>query len=154
LHRAYNPRNLKKHSKTSNCLLTKEIRPLTSYFVNATKSQQISCVGLKDEEHLKYLQRISGIVHYGGAPRVEVLARELFSKKFDKKFSWKRLTNNEKVKLENELVARAKWRNDFNSNCIQSVKYKITTTNRERICKKCMKLNSDKILRVYITIVK
>ncbi|GBC20966.2 hypothetical protein GLOIN_2v1787768 [Rhizophagus irregularis DAOM 181602=DAOM 197198] len=120
LHRAYNSRNLEKHSKTSNCLLTERIRPLTSYFVNSTKSHQISCIGLRDEKHLEYLQRIGGIIHYGGAPRVEVLAKELFPIKFDKNFSWKKLTNNEKIKLENELVARAKWRNDFNSNCIRS----------------------------------
>ncbi|POG66446.1 hypothetical protein GLOIN_2v1482377 [Rhizophagus irregularis DAOM 181602=DAOM 197198] len=153
LHRAYNSRNLEKHSKTSNCLLTEGIRPLTSYFVNSTKSHQISCIGLRDEKHLEYLQRIGGIIHYGGAPRVEVLAKELFPIKFDKNFSWKRLTNNEKIKLENELVARAKWRNDFNSNCIRSVKCKITTTNKGRICKKCMKLNSNKILMVFIKII-
>ncbi|GBC52657.2 hypothetical protein GLOIN_2v1787768 [Rhizophagus irregularis DAOM 181602=DAOM 197198] len=114
------PKKFRKHSKTSNCLLTEGIRPLTSYFVNSTKSHQISCIGLRDEKHLEYLQRIGGIIHYGGAPRVEVLAKELFPIKFDKNFSWKRLTNNEKIKLENELVARAKWRNDFNSNCIRS----------------------------------
>ncbi|CAB4472833.1 unnamed protein product [Rhizophagus irregularis] len=140
------PKKFRKHSKTSNCLLTEGIRPLTSYFVNSIKSHQISCIGLRDEKHLEYLQRIGGIIHYGGAPRVEVLAKELFPIKFDKNFSWKRLTNNEKIKLENELVARAKWRNDFNSNCIRSVKCKITTTNKGRICKKYMKLNSNKIL--------
>uniref|UniRef100_U9TAK0 Uncharacterized protein n=1 Tax=Rhizophagus irregularis (strain DAOM 181602 / DAOM 197198 / MUCL 43194) TaxID=747089 RepID=U9TAK0_RHIID len=142
LHRAYNPKNLEKHNKTSGCLLTERIRPLTSYFVNSTKSHQISCIGLRDEKHLEYLQRIGGIIHYGGAPRVEVLAKELFPIKFDKNFSWKRLTNNEKIKLENELVARAKWRNDFNSNCIRSVKCKITTTNKGRICKKYSKQDS------------
>ncbi|RIA84770.1 hypothetical protein C1645_404492 [Glomus cerebriforme] len=153
LHRAYNPKNLEQHSKTSNCLLTKGTRPLTNYFINSAKSKQISCIRLRDKEHLKYLQRIGGIIHYGGASRVEVLAKELFPKKFDKNFSWKRLTNNKKIKLENELVARAKWRNDFNSNCIRSVKCEIITTNREKICKKCMKLNSDRILRVIITII-
>ncbi|UZO08468.1 uncharacterized protein OCT59_028722 [Rhizophagus irregularis] len=147
------PKKFRKHSKTSNCLLTEGIRPLTSYFVNSTKSHQISCIGLRDEKHLEYLQRIGGIIHYGGAPRVEVLAKELFPIKFDKNFSWKRLTNNEKIKLENELVARAKWRNDFNSNCIRSVKCKITTTNKGRICKKYMKLNSNKILMVFIKII-
>jgi len=63
---------------------------------------------LKDEENLKYLQRIGGIINYGGAPCIEVLVKELFPKKFDKNFSWKRLTNNEKIKLENELAARTK----------------------------------------------
>ena len=63
------------------------------------------------------------------------------------------MTNNEKIKLENELVARAKWRNDFNANCIRSIKRKITTTNREKICRKCMKLSRDKILRVIILII-
>ncbi|CAB4386272.1 unnamed protein product [Rhizophagus irregularis] len=80
-------KNLEKHSKTSNCLLTEGIRPLTSYFVNFTKSHQISCIRLRDEKHLEYLQRIGGIIHYGGAPRVEVLAKELFPIKFDKNFS-------------------------------------------------------------------
>ncbi|EXX59935.1 hypothetical protein RirG_184500 [Rhizophagus irregularis DAOM 197198w] len=147
LHRAYNLKNLEKHNKTSGCLLTKRIHPLTNYFTNSTKLKQISCIGLRDEEHLKYLQRIGKIIHYGGTPRIEVLAKELFPKKFNKSFSWKRLTNDEKIKLENELVATAKWRNDFNSNCIRSVKCKITATNREKICRKCMKLNSSKILR-------
>jgi hypothetical protein len=105
---------------------------------------------LRDEEHLKYLQRIGGIIYYGGAPRIEVLAKELFPKKFDKDFNWKRLTDSEKTKLENELTARAKWRNDFNSNCIRSIKCRVTTTNREKICSKCMKLSSSKILRVII----
>ncbi|CAG8652932.1 7087_t:CDS:2 [Funneliformis caledonium] len=118
LHHAYNPKNLEKYNQTSNCLLTKGIRSLTSYFTNFTKSKQFSCIGLRDKEHLKYLQRIGGIIYYGGAPCIEVLAKELFPKKFDKDFNWKRLTNNEKNKLENELTARAKWRNDFNSNCI------------------------------------
>jgi hypothetical protein len=153
LHRAYNPKNLEKHNKTSNCLLTKGIRPLTNYFINSAKSKQVSCIGLRDTEHLKYLQRIGGIIHYGGAPRVEVLAKELFPKKFDKDFNWKRLTNSETIKLENELVTRAKWRNDFSSNCIRSVKCEITTTNRGKICKKCLKLNSNRILRVIITFI-
>ena len=154
MHRAYNPKNLEQHSKTSNCLLIKGIRPLTDYFINSAKSKQISCIGLRDKEHLKYLRRIGGIIHYGGAPRVEKLAKELFPKKFDKDFSWKRLTNNEKIKLENELVVRAKWRNDFSSNCIRSVKCEIITTNREKVCKECMMLNSNRILRVIITIIK
>ncbi|CAB5392612.1 unnamed protein product [Rhizophagus irregularis] len=153
LHQAYNPKNLEKHNKTSGYLLTKRIHPLTNYFTNSTKLKQISCIGLRDEEHLKYLQRIGGIIHYGGTPRIEVLAKELFPKKFNKSFSWKRLTNDEKIKLENKLVATAKWRNDFNSNCIQSVKCKIIATNREKICRKCMKLNSSKILRVIIAII-
>ncbi|CAI2187891.1 12925_t:CDS:2, partial [Funneliformis geosporum] len=116
LHQAYNPKNLEKHNKTNNCLLTKGIHPLTSYFINSTKSKQILCIGLKGKKHLKYLQRIGGIIHYDKALCVEVLAKELFSKKVNKNFCWKKLTNNEKIKLENELVARAKWRNDFNSN--------------------------------------
>jgi len=150
LHRAYNPKNLENHNKTSNCLLTKGIRPLTNYFINSTKLNQISCIGLRDEKHLKYLQRICRIIHYGREPSIEILGKELFPKKFNKNFSWKKLTNNEKIKLENELVARSKWRNDFNANCIRSVKCKITTTNREKICRKCMKLNSNKILEVII----
>ena len=150
LHRAYNPQNLETHSSY---LLTKGIWPLTDYFTTTTRSGN-PCIGLRNENHVKYLQRIGGIIHYGGVPRVEVLAKELFPKKFDKNFSWKRLTNNEKIKLENELVARAKWRNDFNSNCIRSVKCEIITTNGKTICKKCLKLNSSKILWVIITIIK
>ncbi|CAB5376412.1 unnamed protein product [Rhizophagus irregularis] len=42
---------------------------------------------------------------------------------------WKRLTSKETAQLENELAARAKWRNDFSAGC------------------KCMELNSDKNLK-------
>ena len=100
---------------------------------------------------MKYLQRISGIIHYGGASCVEVLGKELFPKKFNNKnFSWKNLTNNEIAQLENELATRAKWRNDFSAGCIRSIDCDITTINREKICNKCKELNSDKILKVII----
>ena len=56
-----------------------------NYFITTTKSKKISCIGLRNEEHLKYLQRIGEIIHYGGVSRVEVLEKELFSKKFNNK---------------------------------------------------------------------
>jgi len=105
---------------------------------------------LRDEKHVKYLQRIGGIIHYGGAPCVEVLGKELFPKKFKnyKSFSWKKLTNDETAQLENELATKATWRNDFSAGCIRSMECEIITTNRENICNKCMELNSDGILKV------
>ena len=148
LHRAYNPQNLETHNKTSSCLLTKGIRPLTDYFTTTTRSGN-PCIGLRNENHVKYLQRIGGIIHYGGAPRVEVLGKELFPRKFKKSFSWKRLTSKETAQLENELAARAKWRNDFSAGCIRSIECEMLTVNKENICNKCMELNSDKILKVF-----
>ena len=76
----------------------------------------------------------------------------MFPKKFKKSFSWKKLTSKETAQLENELAARAKWRNDFNSNCIRSMECEILTVNKENVCNKCMELNSDKILKVTIII--
>ena len=70
------------------------------------------------------------------------MGKELFPKKFNgKNFSWKRLTSNETAQLENELVVRAKWRNDFSASCVRSITCEITTTNRGKICNQCMKLN-------------
>ena len=129
--------------------MTKGIRPLTDYFITTTKLGN-SCIGLRDENHVQYLQRIGGIIHYGGAPRVEVLGKELFPKKFKKCFSWKRLTSKETAQLENKLAARAKWRNDFSAGCIRSMECEILTVNKENVCNKCMELNSSKILKVTI----
>jgi hypothetical protein len=125
------------------------MRPLTDYFTTTTRLGN-SCIGLKEEKHVKYLQRIDGIIHYGGAPRVEVLEKELFPKKFKKSFSWKRLTSKETAQLENELAIRAKWLNDFSAGCIRSMKCEILTVNKENICNKCMELNSDKNLKIII----
>ena len=87
MHYAHNPKNLEKYKQTSNCLLIKRIYLLTSYFTNFIKSKQFSCIRLRDKEYLKYLQRIGGIIYYGEALHVKVLAKELFSKKFDKDFN-------------------------------------------------------------------
>ncbi|CAB4376113.1 unnamed protein product [Rhizophagus irregularis] len=115
---------------------------------NLSNDDGNSCVRLREKKHIKYLQRISGVIHYGGAPRIEILGKELFPKKFKKNFNWKRLTSKETAQLENELAARAKWRNDFSAGCIQSMEYEILTVNKENICNKCMELNSDKNLKV------
>jgi hypothetical protein len=64
------------------------------------------------------LQRISGIIYYGGALYVKALGKELFSKKFKKTFNWKRLTNKKTVQIKNKLAAKAKWYNGFNADCI------------------------------------
>ncbi|PKK61679.1 hypothetical protein RhiirC2_791439 [Rhizophagus irregularis] len=76
-------------------------------------------VRLREKKHVKYLQRIGVVIYYGGTPRIEILLGK----------DWKRLTSKETAQLENELAARAKWRNDFSAGC------------------KCMELNSDKNLK-------
>ncbi|GBB90344.1 hypothetical protein RclHR1_17280002 [Rhizophagus clarus] len=120
LHQVYNPQNLEIHNKTGHYLLTKGVYPLTNYFTITTKLEN-SCVRLREEKHVKYLQRIGRVIHYGGAPCVEVLEKELFPRKFEKTFSWKRLMSKEAVQLENELTTRAKWRNDFSAGCIRNM---------------------------------
>ncbi|PKY30849.1 hypothetical protein RhiirB3_392880 [Rhizophagus irregularis] len=86
LHQAYNSQNLEIYSKTGSCLLTKGTHPLTDYFTITTKSGN-SYVRLREKKHVKYLQRIGGVIHYGGAPRIKILGKELFPKKFKKNFS-------------------------------------------------------------------
>lgn len=136
------------YSKTGSCLLIKGTHPLTDYFTTITTKSGNSYVRLREKKHVKYLQRIGGVIHYGGAPRIKILGKELFPKKFKKNFSWKRLTSKETAQLENELAARAKWYNDFSAGCIRSMECEILTVNKENICNKCMELNSDKNLKV------
>ncbi|RGB27122.1 hypothetical protein C1646_769540 [Rhizophagus diaphanus] len=60
---------------------------------------------------------------------------------------WKKLTSKKIAQLENELAARAKWRNNFSTGCIRSIECKILTVNKENIYNKCIELNSDKNLK-------
>ncbi|CAG8727430.1 37123_t:CDS:10 [Gigaspora margarita] len=93
---------------------------IESHMSNVSNSQQephnkkYPCIGLCEEKHLAYIERVCSFIVFGEAPPVKEVAQELFPRKFMKetKFSYTKLISNESKKLNEELSARSKWKID------------------------------------------
>ncbi|CAG8851040.1 25698_t:CDS:2, partial [Racocetra persica] len=101
------------------------------------------CKGLQSEQISLYIKHTPA--QFGGSRHIEIIARELFPKFHNTKFSRKSLNDKKKRKLNRTLYAESIWQIDRASDLICS---KICTgyTECSNICKKCCYIRSDKRL--------
>jgi len=79
----------------------------------SSKKRQ-TCVGLQSAQISSYIKRTPA--QFGGSRRIEVIAHELFPKKFEgKRFTRKSLDYGEKRKLNRVLYAESVWQIDRES---------------------------------------
>ncbi|CAB4441869.1 unnamed protein product [Rhizophagus irregularis] len=83
---------------------------IISLETNQTSRKRKPCLGLRSDLIAKYVDRTPA--SYGGARRVEVIAKEMYSKKFSHKFTRKKLKPFQKRALNWKIYAESQWRVD------------------------------------------
>jgi hypothetical protein len=77
---------------------------------NQISRKRRPCLGLRSDLIAKYVDRTPA--SYGGARRVEVIAKEMYPKKFPYKFTRKKLKPFQKRALNRKIYAESQWRVD------------------------------------------
>lgn len=77
---------------------------------NKTGRKRKPCLGLYSDLIAKYVDRTPAC--YGGARRVEVIAKEMYPEKFPNKFTRKKLKPSQKRALNRKIYAESRWRVD------------------------------------------
>ena len=154
LDKKWDPDLLERHNKGGGCKYNNGLLGITNFFKendSKTNKRKI-CEGLTDEETRNYLKRVGLITSFGGAPRVELVAKETFPRKFNKKFTWNCLNKSEKDILNNALCEKALWINNSNTFCVRSndcSKY-IDNHLKKNTCKPCLDLKKNHEFQVSI----
>ena len=147
------------HSNGKGCNIKENDQPILNFFGNIKSKndksktrQPFVCIGLRENIHKTYIERIGGFIEYGGAPRIEVVAKKLFPNIFtiNNKFSRKRLSNDQLNKLDSILKANAKWKVEIESDtqCIRSINCERSTINSSNLCDNCNSLKRNKVFKV------
>ncbi|CAG8795430.1 9311_t:CDS:2, partial [Gigaspora rosea] len=94
-----------------------------------------------------YINRVFTHTTHGGAPRREVIARELFPEKFssDKAVKYKLLSENELQLLDSEIIRQSKWK--IEGLVVQFVLCEQYTTNSSQLCDYCKEIQDDQIFK-------
>ncbi|CAJ0828624.1 6954_t:CDS:2 [Entrophospora sp. SA101] len=147
LDKKWDPDLFERHNKGGGCKYNNGLLGITNFFKeNDSKTNKRKIYeGLTDEETRNYLKCIGLITSFGGAPHVELVAKETFPRKFNKKFTWNCLNKSEKDILNNALHEKALWINDSNTFCVRSndcSKY-IDNCLKKITCKPCLDLKKN-----------
>ncbi|CAJ0751193.1 6315_t:CDS:2 [Entrophospora sp. SA101] len=154
LDKKWDPDLFERHNKGGGCKYNNGLLGITNFFKeNDSKTNKRKIYeGLTDEETRNYLKCIGLITSFGGAPHVELVAKETFPRKFNKKFTWNCLNKSEKDILNNALHEKALWINDSNTFCVRSndcSKY-IDNCLKKITCKPCLDLKKNHEFQVTI----
>ncbi|EXX73794.1 hypothetical protein RirG_057140 [Rhizophagus irregularis DAOM 197198w] len=111
-------------------------------YINQVSNKRKGCLGLCSDLITNYVDRTPA--SYGGARRVEVIAKEMFPNKFPHKFTRKKLTTSQKRALNRKIYAESQWRVD--KECV-AVRAKTCTGYSEKgICDECLTLKHNNLL--------
>ncbi|CAG8544112.1 9764_t:CDS:2 [Dentiscutata heterogama] len=95
-----------------------------------------------------YINQVFTHTTHGGAPRREVVAQELFPKKFllDKAVIYKKLSKNDLQLLDKEIIQQSKWK--IEGLVVRSVSCEQYTTNSSHLCNYCKEVQDDQVFKV------
>ncbi|CAG8806340.1 8800_t:CDS:1, partial [Gigaspora rosea] len=94
-----------------------------------------------------YINRVFTHTTHGGAPRRDIVARELFPEKcpLDKTVKYKKLTKEELQLLDNEMIQQYKWR--IEGLVVRSVSCEQYTTCSSKLCDHCKEVQNDQVFK-------
>jgi hypothetical protein len=87
-----------------------EIEIIIPPISDQTSNKRKGCLGLRSDLITKYVDRTPA--SYGGARRVEVIAKEMYPNKFPCTFTRKKLKQSQKRALNRKIYAESQWRID------------------------------------------
>ncbi|CAG8675610.1 4751_t:CDS:2, partial [Dentiscutata heterogama] len=117
------------HINSSGCKFQDGVISILNFFSPTLKDNQpttkrYACTGLDSPIYKAYINRVFIHTTHGGAPRREVVAQELFPKKFPPDKAWK---------IEGLVV--------------RSVSCEQYTTNSSRLCNYCKEVQDDQVFK-------
>ncbi|RGB37430.1 hypothetical protein C1646_756961 [Rhizophagus diaphanus] len=127
-----------------------EIISLT--ITNQTSKKRKPCLGLHSDLITKYVDKTPA--SYGGARRVEVIAKEMYPEKFPHKFTRKKLKPSQKRALNWKIYAESQWRVDKDCNAVRAKECTGYSDSGKTICIECFSLKYNPILAHRLTIPK
>ncbi|CAG8854684.1 28466_t:CDS:1, partial [Gigaspora margarita] len=117
LKRAYDETYIESHINNNGCKFQNGIVSILNFFSPALKDNQpatkrYTCTGLDSPIYKAYINRVFTCTTHGGAPRREVIARELFLNKFssNKAVKYRKLSKNELQLLDSKIIRQSKWK--------------------------------------------
>ncbi|CAB4434731.1 unnamed protein product [Rhizophagus irregularis] len=119
---------------------------------NQTGRKRKPCLGLRSDLIAKYVDRTPA--SYGGAHRVEVIAKEMYPKKFPHKFTRKKLKLFQKRALNRKIYAESQWRVDKDCVAVRAKECIGYSESGKTICDECLTLKYNPILNHRLTIPK
>ncbi|CAG8795336.1 10774_t:CDS:2, partial [Gigaspora margarita] len=107
-----------------------------------------SCTRLDNSIYKAYINRVFTYTTYGGAPRRDIVARELFPEKFpsNKTVKYKNLTKKKLQLLDSEIIRQSKWK--IECLVVRSVLCKQYTTDSSKLCNYCKELQNDQFAKM------
>ncbi|EXX72654.1 hypothetical protein GLOIN_2v1783058 [Rhizophagus irregularis DAOM 181602=DAOM 197198] len=128
------------------------IEIISPAITNKTGRKRKSCLGLCSDLIAKYVNRT--LAYYGGACRVEVIAKEMYPEKFPNKFTRKKLKPSQKRALNWKIYVESRWRIDKDCNAVRAKKCTGYSDSGKTICHECYTLKYDPISAHRLTIPK
>ncbi|EXX74212.1 hypothetical protein RirG_053180 [Rhizophagus irregularis DAOM 197198w] len=111
---------------------------------NQTDRKRKPYLGLHSDLIAKYVDRTPA--SYGGACRIEVIAKEMYPKKFPHKFTKKKLKLFQKHALNQKIYAESQWRVDNDCVAMRAKECIGYSESEKTICDKCLTLKYNLIL--------
>uniref|UniRef100_U9UV44 Uncharacterized protein n=1 Tax=Rhizophagus irregularis (strain DAOM 181602 / DAOM 197198 / MUCL 43194) TaxID=747089 RepID=U9UV44_RHIID len=108
------------------------IEIISPAITNKTGRKRKSCLGLCSDLIAKYVNRT--LAYYGGACRVEVIAKEMYPEKFPNKFTRKKLKPSQKRALNWKIYVESRWRIDKDCNAVRAKKCTGYSDSGKTIC--------------------
>ncbi|CAB4482434.1 unnamed protein product [Rhizophagus irregularis] len=119
---------------------------------NQTGRKRKPCLGLRSDLIAKYVDRTPAC--YGGARRVEIIAKEIYPGKFPHKFTRKKLKPFQKRALNRKIYAESQWRVDKDCIAVRAKECTGYSDSGKTICNECYLLKYNPILAHRLTIPK
>ena len=147
----YNDDYVKRHIKNGGCKWTPQNREITHFFrfaepINTLPEKRFTCMGLCEQIHRIYTQRVQLTTTHGGYPPRHLLAKQLFPEKFPEKVNYSKLNQSELDLLHKEVIQKSKWR--IERETVRSTKCELYTSNISKICIECININNDQVFQV------
>ncbi|PKC03286.1 hypothetical protein RhiirA5_424001 [Rhizophagus irregularis] len=114
---------------------------------NQTDRKRKPYLGLHSDLIAKYVDRTPA--SYGGACRVEVIAKEMYPKKFPHKFTKKKLKLFQKHALNQKIYAESQWCVDNDCVAMRAKECIGYSESEKTICDECLTLKYNLILNHY-----